>query len=471
MSSNYNFEECNDGNFVAYWPYLPTGTYYYPVVMLPGYSRGAYTIHLSGEACPPPPANDNCIDAILIGDTSNLAFSTVGATFDGPGDCILSPDIWYLYTAPCNGYATVSLCGSEYDTRLAVYETAACNPFGPLVACDDNSCGPFSSLSLANFIVSEGNQYMIEVGGNLGAIGGGMLSTSCVVPPPDLCVGSEYQNGAPDWQNGLFCERWSIPGELDSWVVDDISFAGFATITRLSWTSVTDDAFDFQNFGDIMILANDGSGGGPGTVIAEMLDESVNRTFTGEYRFFRPVYWYEVNGLSIGLEAGTYWIGMRPVNQSTSGTNMWATAPLSDSETYFKSPYYGVPDWTPGSNVFGGYPYNVSFCVDIAGSGCSYVPGDINGNGAANGIDVTFGVSYFKGGAPPPVTCPDCPNPGMTLYGAGDVNGNCAFNGIDITYFVAYLKGSLNPLRYCPDCPPTSGLAGGKSAPIDAKGK
>jgi hypothetical protein len=85
------------------------------------------------------------------------------------------------------------------------------------------------------------------------------------------------------------------------------------------------------------------------------------------------------------------------------------------------------------------------------GSGCSYVPGDINNNGAANGIDVTYGVSYFKGGNPPPYTC-EC-TPGNFWFVAGDVNGNCVFNGIDITYMVAYFKGGAS-LIPCPSCPP-----------------
>jgi hypothetical protein len=86
---------------------------------------------------------------------------------------------------------------------------------------------------------------------------------------------------------------------------------------------------------------------------------------------------------------------------------------------------------------------------------CSYVPGDINGNGAANGIDVTFGVSYFKGGNVPPVDCnPPCSDHSEPFYAAGDVNGNCAFNGIDITFFVSYLKGGQPSILYCPDCPP-----------------
>jgi hypothetical protein len=90
--------------------------------------------------------------------------------------------------------------------------------------------------------------------------------------------------------------------------------------------------------------------------------------------------------------------------------------------------------------------------VFSSSSGCTYVPGDINGNGSANGIDVTYGVSYFKGGALPPYSC-DCP-PNGVFFVSGDVNGNCAFNGIDITFFVAYLKGLQPTINYCSDCPP-----------------
>jgi hypothetical protein len=81
-----------------------------------------------------------------------------------------------------------------------------------------------------------------------------------------------------------------------------------------------------------------------------------------------------------------------------------------------------------------------------------YVVGDINGNGQANGIDVTFGVTYFKGGAMPPYAC-ECP-PGDSWYVAGDVNGNCAFNGVDISFMVGYFLGGP-PLSPCPDCPPS----------------
>jgi hypothetical protein len=95
--------------------------------------------------------------------------------------------------------------------------------------------------------------------------------------------------------------------------------------------------------------------------------------------------------------------------------------------------------------------YKIPNPTRTSGGGCQYVVGDINDNGQANGIDITFGVAYFKGGVAPSYIC-DCPNRGP-IYAAGDVNGNCNFNGIDITYYVAYLKGGP-ALMPCPDCPP-----------------
>jgi hypothetical protein len=97
----------------------------------------------------------------------------------------------------------------------------------------------------------------------------------------------------------------------------------------------------------------------------------------------------------------------------------------------------------------------VTLLVTDISSGCVYIPGDINGNGAFNGIDVTYGVGYFKGGAVPPYIC-NCN--GSDWYVAGDVNNSCVFNGIDITYAVGYFKGGPSPIP-CAACPPTSRIA------------
>jgi len=85
--------------------------------------------------------------------------------------------------------------------------------------------------------------------------------------------------------------------------------------------------------------------------------------------------------------------------------------------------------------------------------GCDYVPGDINGNGNMNGIDIVYCVSYLKGGSAPPIGC-DCPPIPYPFYAAGDVNGSCVFNGIDLTFYVAWAKGLQPELFFCPGCPP-----------------
>ena len=86
---------------------------------------------------------------------------------------------------------------------------------------------------------------------------------------------------------------------------------------------------------------------------------------------------------------------------------------------------------------------------------CIYQTGDVNDDGQANGVDVTYAVNYLKGYGPfPPQECGNCPASGESLHGAGDVNGNCQFNGVDVTYYVNYLKGLGPALAFCPNCPP-----------------
>lgn len=85
-------------------------------------------------------------------------------------------------------------------------------------------------------------------------------------------------------------------------------------------------------------------------------------------------------------------------------------------------------------------------------SGCDYAVGDGNGSGSYNGLDITYGVGYFKGGATP--LCGDC-QPCNSFYYCGDVNASCSYNGLDITYGVAYFKGGPGPMP-CIDCPPVN---------------
>ena len=63
-------------------------------------------------------------------------------------------------------------------------------------------------------------------------------------------------------------------------------------------------------------------------------------------------------------------------------------------------------------------------------------------------------MAYFKGGAEPICAFGTCPVPPCdAFFYCGDVNNSCSYNGLDITYGVAYFKGGPAPM-YCEDCPP-----------------
>ena len=123
-----------------------------------------------------------------------------------------------------------------------------------------------------------------------------------------------------------------------------------------------------------------------------------------------------------------------------------------------------VPGWdtaqgwaNAGDSLGSGFGYEVMTyyaCVAFSGGGgsCDYVVGDVNGSDTYNGLDITYGVSYFKAIGPAPQYECEC-TPGNTWYVSGDVNGDCNYNGLDVGYGVNYFKGG--PLTVpCPDCPP-----------------
>jgi hypothetical protein len=87
--------------------------------------------------------------------------------------------------------------------------------------------------------------------------------------------------------------------------------------------------------------------------------------------------------------------------------------------------------------------------------GCDYLVGDVNGNGAVNGVDVFYSIAYLRGGNPPARDCnPPCAHLSEPFFAAGDVNGDCAFNGVDVTFYIAFMKGIQPAWLRCPSCPP-----------------
>jgi cysteine-rich repeat protein len=152
-------------------------------------------------------ANDNCANPTAIGEGAQL-YSNFGATTDGPlelEDCNFSgrsdiqSDLWFCYTATCTAPSVISLCGSSYDTKMAVYSGCACPaPEGsadrPLACSDDdcgsdidNGCGVGNNQSRVTINATAGQKYLVRVGGFFGSEeqGDGRLTIRC---GQDTCV-------------------------------------------------------------------------------------------------------------------------------------------------------------------------------------------------------------------------------------------------------------------------------------------
>ena len=144
-------------------------------------------------------------------------------------------------------------------------------------------------------------------------------------------------------------------------------------------------------------------------------------------------------------------------------------SPLSRQDTTDDSGNYYVSDIEPGTytveasklaydrqldtvEVSTCFPVQADFMLER--SICPYTPGDVNGDGGFNGLDVVYMVAFFKGGSAPAIDChPYCPYEPNPFYAAGDVNGDCVFSGLDIVFFVNILNGGPH-ISFCPECPP-----------------
>jgi len=163
--------------------------------------------------------NDVCAGSIAINEVTDLYFDTSPATASGDhpgcGGTSAPIDLWYAYTATSSGIGTFGLCGSSYDTRLAIWD--ACG--GSVLACNDDNgpmCGGLQS-SIA-IIVTTGNTYYVQVGGYETNTGTGNL-TITVNPATWTGTSSTVWSTSSNWDFDLVPNQFVdvlIPASLAS---------------------------------------------------------------------------------------------------------------------------------------------------------------------------------------------------------------------------------------------------------------
>lgn len=172
--------------------------------------------------------NDYCEDILAV-EGGSLAFSTVGATTDGPplaGSCDdgaddqIHSDIWFSLAAPCTGTLVVTIQPSgdrsgepsgEFDSRVAVYAGDCPSDSGSQIACGVSADA--SGVSQAAAAVREGEPYVVRVGGaalaaagpkGVGQSGHGVMVIECRACRSDL-NGDGLVNGS---DLGLLLGAW-----------------------------------------------------------------------------------------------------------------------------------------------------------------------------------------------------------------------------------------------------------------------
>ncbi|MET3730748.1 GEVED domain-containing protein [Moheibacter stercoris] len=138
----------------------------------------------------PPPANDDCANAIAVACGDSVTGSTVTATNSGGNS---AGDVFYTFTG--TGVAqnvTLSLCDSEFDTVLRVFTDCT---LATEIAFNDDECGSRSELTFE----SDGTStYYIMVEGWGSNTGNYVLDVSCEdldeEEPTEGCL--EAENGA-----------------------------------------------------------------------------------------------------------------------------------------------------------------------------------------------------------------------------------------------------------------------------------
>ncbi len=140
----------------------------------------------------------------------SLPFYDTGATCDNIDDydetCYtgsMSPDVVYSFASTISGAMSVDLWGSDYDTKVYVYDSAM-----NVVGCNDDYHPGYVSF-IQEVIITAGETYYIVVDGYGGACGNYVLTVlEVAILPPMECPPDAQLEGEPPLVNN-YVDNWN----------------------------------------------------------------------------------------------------------------------------------------------------------------------------------------------------------------------------------------------------------------------
>jgi hypothetical protein len=186
--SAWSFAPNTPPSLISDWNYTPTDYF------------GAYVKNALAQQQQPNnpvvPGNDNFANSTVItGSSATATGSNVNATKEGGEPNIAGnaggKSVWWTWTAPASGSATVSTAGSNFDTTLGIYTGSSVAAL-TLVASNDDAPGVHTSLVTFNAIA--GTTYQIAVDGYDGVTGNVTLNIALTPSGP---ANNNFANRTP----------------------------------------------------------------------------------------------------------------------------------------------------------------------------------------------------------------------------------------------------------------------------------
>jgi len=373
-----------------------------------------------------PGGADECANATPIGDGTYGFDNSAATTSAQTNTCgLIGCDLWWAYTASCDGLATATTCNngiSGLDTVLSV--NADCS--GTVIGCDDDGGGcPGTNCGFSGSRVvwsaTAGTVYYIRVGGYNCCIGAGELTVSCT---PGGGGGSCSQSGG---NCTLPLNNANAYNSTTGFFVAADDFTASGSITDICWWGTE---YPSPAVNDFTVTYYDSASNLPGNVICGPFSQSggslavTSQLTGGVIAGIAPESEYTGSHAACAVAGDCYWI---EIVNNTGGGTFW----------YWENAFTGNNRFAQnGAAVIG--VTDLAFCLNIAlgdstaclppvGSVCELpdencrLPDGINAYNSTTGQFIAKDDFRFDSRG----CC------------AGDVNGDGLVNNFDIDPFVA----------------------------------
>ena len=182
------------------------------------------------------------------------------------------------------------------------------------------------------------------------------------ISPSMTSRGLLWDNGDPDFFDGCYCQRNGFGGWSDT--AEDFHLSKKSTIETVVWETGDETTYLWEGLADLVVYEY--TANGPGEELVKLFEISSTREYLGDfYGLLCFRYTIDLIGQDqeFALTAGDYYILLRPYTAGTVGQSYWLTSPAppgSKSVCYFRSNYWGYPNWISILDAFG-FVYDVNF--------------------------------------------------------------------------------------------------------------